>query len=91
MKNMKKRILALVFMVVCFVLAEASGLGILLMWTSSTIIPVYVWGQYVLANQIVRYLVYIVLAIICFVALKGTIYYFDKVTEKPKRHNRKNK
>lgn len=89
---MKRRILALVFMLVCFVIAEASFLGIALMWTSSTFIPIYVWGEYVLANQIVRYLVYIVLAIICFVALKGTIYYSYKMTTaKPKRRRRKNK
>lgn len=88
---MKRRILALVFMLVCFVIAEASFLGIALMWTSSTFIPIYVWGEYVLANQIVRYLVYIVLAIICFVALKGTIYYWDRLTAKPKRRRRINK
>lgn len=88
---MKRRILAFAFMLVCFGITVASGLGIALMWTSSTFIPVYVWGQYVLANQIVRYLVYIVFAIICFVALKGTIYYFDKMTAKPKRRRRINK
>lgn len=89
MKNTKKRILAFVFMTVCFCITVASGLGITMMWTSSTFIPVWVNGIYVLANQIVRYIVYVVLAIISVMALRGTLYYLDKLT--PKRRRRINK
>ena len=91
-KNIKRRVLALVFMMVCFGVTVASGLGIALMWTSSTFIPVWVNGSYILENQIVRYIVYVVLAIICFIAFAGTIYYSYKLTTaKPKRRRRKNK
>lgn len=88
---MKKRKLALLFLVVFFAITELSLIGIILMWHSSTFIPVYVAGKYIMANQVVRYIVYIVLAIIGFVSFFATMYYWDKLTEKPKRHNRKNK
>ena len=88
---MKKRILALVFMVVCFVIAALSFSGIFFMWRSATFIPVYVNGQYILANKLVRYIVYGVLAIVCIAGFFGTMYYLDILTAKPKRRRRINK
>ena len=35
--------------------------------------------------------IYIILAIICYFAFFGTMYYFEKLTAKPKRRRRKNK
>ena len=90
-KHIKRRVLAFVFMSICFILTEASGLGIALMWQSKVFIPVYVWGQYILANKILRYIVYGVLAIVCIAGFFGTMYYLDILTAKPKRRLRKNK
>lgn len=88
---MKKRILAFGFMLICFVIAALSFSGIFFMWRSATFIPVYVNGQYILANKLVRYIVYGVLAIVCIAGFIGTLYYFEKLTAKPKRRRRKNK
>mgnify|MGYP004702732711 CR=1 FL=1 len=88
---MKKRVLAFIFMTICFIVTEASGLGIVLMWHSKLFIPVYVWGQYIVSNQIVRYIVYGVLGIVCIAGFIGMLYYFDKLMAKPKRRRRKNK
>lgn len=90
-KTIKKRVLALCFMLICFVIAALSFSGIFFMWRSATFIPVKVNGQYILANQLVRYIVYIVLTIVCIASFFGTMYYSDKLTAKPKRRRRKNK
>lgn len=88
---MKKRMLAFIFMTICFVIAALSFSGIFFMWRSATFIPVNVNGKYILANQLVRYIVYGVLAIVCIAGFFGTMYYLDILTAKPKRRLRKNK
>ena len=88
--NMKKRILALVFMVVCFVINMLSLFGIERMYESKVFIPVYVGSQFILANRIVRLAIYILLAVVVIITFFGTVYYFDKLTAKTKRRRRKN-
>lgn len=83
--------LAFIFMTICFVIAALSFSGIFFMWRSATFIPVNVNGKYILANQLVRYIVYGVLTIVCIAGFIGTLYYFDKLTAKPKRRRRINK
>lgn len=86
---MKKRMLALCFMLIFGAICVASALGIALMWRSTTFIPVYVQGQYIRANRIVRTIVYVVLVVISFLSFWATIYYSDKVTAKRHRRNKK--
>ena len=88
---MKKRMLAFIFMLICFVIAALSFSGIFFMWRSATFIPVYVNEKYIVENQIVRYIVYVVLTIVCIASFFGTMYYSDKLTAKPKRRRRINK
>lgn len=87
---MKKRMLAFIFMTICFVIAALSFSGIFFMWRSATFIPVNVNGKYILANQLVRYIVYVILIIVCIASFFGTMYYSDKLMAKPKRRRRKN-
>ena len=51
---MKKKIIATITLIVSIMLIEC-------MWFSSKFIPVYVNGEYILANQIIRYALYMVL------------------------------
>lgn len=83
--------LAFIFMTICFVIAALSFSGIFFMWRSATFIPVNVNGKYILANQLVRYIVYGVLAIVCIAGFIGTMYYSEKLMAKPKRRRRKDK
>lgn len=46
------------------VVGVAAIWGIIAMWFSSKFIPVYVNGEYILANQLVRYGLYILIALI---------------------------
>ena len=90
-KSIKKRILAFLFMLISFGICMLAYAGILEMYESKVFIPVIVGGKYILANRIVRTTIYIILAIICYFAFFGTMYYFEKLTAKPKRRRRKNK
>lgn len=54
---MKKKIIATITLIVSIMLMEC-------MWFSSKFIPVYVNGEYILANQIVRYAMYIILFVV---------------------------
>lgn len=62
---MRKRTLVAIFIVVVGVvfMATAILLGVR-MYFSGTFLPVYIAGTYVVGNQIVRYMLYILLAVI---------------------------
>ena len=55
MKNLK--------LIVGFMFSVA---GVIFMYFSSTFVPVYVNGEYIIANQLLRYVLYIVLGSIAF-------------------------
>ena len=69
--------------VIATILMGVSTMMIVLMWFSSKFIPVYVNGEYILANQIVRYVLYGVFFVM---ALYGFAYL---VSEEPKKKNRR--
>ena len=56
------------------------------MWFSSKFIPVYVNGEYILANQIVRYVLYGVFFVM---ALYGFAYLVSEEPKKKKRRRRR--
>lgn len=77
-KDMNKVIAAILMMV--------STIMICLMWLSSKFIPVYVNGEYVLANQIVRYILYLVFF---GMALYGFAYLASDKEKKNRRRRRR--
>lgn len=79
---MKKNIFkAIIYVIVGIVLTLVSGLSALLMYFSNTFLPVYVGSTYVVGNQLLRYLLYIVLVVI-FVASIALIEYAIKYLSK---------
>ena len=68
--------------VIATILMMVSIIMIGLMWLSSKFIPVYVNGEYVLANQIVRYMLYLVFFVLA-------IYGFAYLASSPKKKNRR--
>lgn len=80
---MKKRniIKAIIYVIVGTVLTFVSGLFALLMYFSNTFLPVYVGSTYVVGNQLLRYLLYVVLGVI-FVASIALIEYAIKYLSK---------
>lgn len=79
---MKKNIFkAIIYVIVGIVLTLVSGLSVLLMYFSNTFLPVYVGSTYVVGNQLLRYLLYIVLVVI-FVASIALIEYAIKYLSK---------
>lgn len=64
------------------IMMMVSIMMICLMWFSSKFVPVYVNGEYVLANQIVRYVLYLVFFVLA-------IYGFAYLVSSPKKKNRR--
>ena len=63
-------------------LMVASCIGMVAMYFSSTFIPVYVNGEYILVNQIIRYVLYALLAGI-------SIYGFADLISPPSKKRRR--
>jgi len=61
---MKDNIKAIAYVTGGFLTAVVSVIAIISMYFSSTFLPVYVKGTYVIGNQILRYEVYAILAAI---------------------------
>lgn len=71
-----KKFLATLIMVLAMV-------GMVYMYFSGTFVPVYVNGQYILVNQLMRYGLYVVLASIIVFCFAYTI------AEEPKKHQKR--
>lgn len=67
------------------VLSGLSMAGVLAMYFSSTFVPVYVNGEYVLANQILRYVLYTILIIVIVYTMAYAIAEEDKPQNKKSR------
>lgn len=67
---MKNNIKAMVYVVVGITVATLSVFGIASMYFSETFVPVYVGNVYVISNQIVRYGIYAMLAVITILSAK---------------------
>ena len=74
-----KKVIATVMMMVSMML-------IVCMWFSSKFIPIYVNGEYILANQIVRYVLY---GIFLVMALYGFAYLVSEPKKKIRRRRRR--
>lgn len=64
------------------IMMMVSIMMICLMWFSSKFVPVYVNGEYILANQIVRYVLYLVF-------FGMALYGFAYLVAEPKKKNRR--
>ena len=71
---MRKNIETVVYKVLGFVIAGAAMLAMVLMYFSSTFLPVYIGKTYVIGNQILRYALYILLAVITYNAFMLATY-----------------
>ena len=76
---MKKKIIATITLIVSIMLMEC-------MYFSSKFIPVYVNGEYILANQIVRYVLYGVFFVM---ALYALAYLVSEPKKKIRRRRRR--
>lgn len=68
--KIKMRTLAICYVIVGVAMMVAALLLGVLMFFSRTFLPVYIAGTYVVGNQIVRYMLYILLAVILFFSAK---------------------
>lgn len=59
---MKNNIKATAYVVIGFFGATLATIGIIYMYFSSTFLPVYIGSTYVIGNQVLRYMLYAVLA-----------------------------
>lgn len=83
--KIKMRTLAICYVIVgVAMMAAALVLGVL-MFLSGTFLPVYIAGTYVVGNQIVRYVLYILLAVILFFSAKLANYGAMYLTRKLRR------
>lgn len=84
---MKKRniIKAIIYVIGGTVLTFASGFLAMLMYLSNTFLPVYVGSTYVVGNQLLRYLLYLVLAVIFVASIALVEYAIKYLSKKVKR------
>lgn len=64
-------------------------LGIIAMYFSSTFIPVYVNGQYIIANQIIRYVIYFILFFTVIISFLISVKLLDKIQKRRRRNARR--
>jgi len=67
---MKNSIKAMAFVVIGMAGAVASLLGMAAMYFSTTFLPVYVGTVYVIGNQLIRYALYAMLAVIFVISVR---------------------
>lgn len=86
MKNMVKAIL---YTAIGFLLSLAAVTGIVKLYFSGTFLPVYVGNTYVVGNQIVRYEIYALLAIVVFLSCGLIRYGINFLTRKIHKNKRR--
>lgn len=77
-----KRNLAVFYVIVAVVGSIAAALAAVAMFFSGTFLPVYVAGEYVLKNQLVRYLLYAGLGVCFFYSQKLLEYGYSYLERK---------
>lgn len=86
-KNIMK---AAIYTVIGVAIVIAALVGIPAMYFSKTFIPVYISGKYVLGNQIVRYIIYLILFALVVLGIKLAAYGLDflikKISKMKRRH-----
>ncbi len=65
----KTTAIALLYVIVGMVLFVATIATATYMWCTTNILPVYIAGNYVVGNQILRYEIYLVCAIVFFISI----------------------
>ena len=77
MKRSKKK-LAVLYVVVGFIICSTAVILAGMMWLSSSFLPIYVGGEFVLGNRILRYAIYAFLGFVAYhtgkLALDGIEY-----------------
>lgn len=67
-KKTKNRIKAAIYVIQGIIIVPLSVLAVVLMYYSSTFLPVYIDNTYVLSNQVLRYTLYAALVIVALIS-----------------------
>lgn len=86
---MKNIIKAAVYMVIGWLVAIVSMIGMAYMHFSSKFMPVYVGNTYVLVNRIIRYALYIILIILVILGVKIAVYGFNYLSKRIQKRRRR--
>ena len=85
----KNSIKAILYTVVGFLGSIASAFLGAMMWFSSTFLPVYINGEFVLANRILRSVLYLIIAVVAVSFFALCDYGSDFLLKKVKRNLRR--
>lgn len=87
---MKNTIKATIYIIAGATVSVATTLLIVAMYTSSTFLPVYIAGKYVLGNQIIRYTLYAILIAVDFAGINLFLYAMGFLVKRFRRRIRRN-
>lgn len=86
---MRNNLKAIIYVIVGISLSAVVGVLIFLMWQSGTFLPVYIHGEYVMGNKILRIFLYTLMFIVMVGLLALAKYGLDFLVKKARKNLRR--